>query len=134
MNMQEKRVYPISFRTIYFQLDVKDLERAKRFYEDIFNLEVTWYMSPEAGWCELQLPGGAPKLGLNSSGADKEVQPQGGTLTIDVEDLEATKEYLEGKGVETTEIVDIPKMVSYFNMRDSERNLIQIVSDPRIKE
>lgn len=132
--MQEKHAYPISFRTIYFQLDVKDLERAKRFYEDVFDLEVTWYMSPEAGWCELQLPGGAPKLGLNSSGADKEVQPQDGTLTIDVEDLEATKEYLEGKGVETTEIVDVPKMVSYFNMRDSEGNLIQIVSDPRIKE
>lgn len=132
--MPEERVYPISFRTIYFQLDVKDLERSKRFYEDIFNLEVTWYMSPEAGWCELQLPGGAPKLGLNSSGAEEGAQPRGGTLTIEVEDLEGTKKYLEGKGIETTEISDIPNMVSYFNMRDSEGNMIQIVSDPRVQE
>ena len=57
--MSEERVYPISYRTMYFQLMAKDLERAKRFYEDVFGLEVTFYMSPEVGWCELQLPGGA---------------------------------------------------------------------------
>jgi predicted enzyme related to lactoylglutathione lyase len=55
-----------------------------------------------------------------------------GTLTMDVNDLEATKEYLEGKGIETTEIVDIPDMVSYFNIEDSEGNRLQFVSDPRI--
>lgn len=121
-----EKVYPIPYRTVYFQLSVEDLERAKRFYEEVFGLDVTWYMSPEAGWCELQLPGGASKLGLNAGG-------KGGTLTFDVEDLEATKAYLEGKGLETEEIVDVPDMVSYFNTRDTEGNLLQIVSEPRVK-
>lgn len=117
--------YPISYKTVYFQLKVDDLERAKNFYEEVFGLDVTFYMSPEVGWCELQLPGGSPRLGLNSGGS-------GGTLTFDVEDLEVTKGYLEGKGLETTEVTDVPDMVSYFNVKDTEGNLIQIVSDPRV--
>ncbi len=121
-----EKVYPIPYRTVYFQLSVEDLERAKMFYEEVFGLDVVWYMSPEAGWCELQLPGGASKLGLNAGG-------KGGTLTFDVEDLEATKAYLEGKGLETGEIVDVPDMVSYFNTRDTEGNRVQIVSEPRVK-
>ncbi len=121
-----EKVYPIPYRTVYFQLSVEDLERAKRFYEEVFGLDVAWYMSPEAGWCELQRPGGASRLGLNAGG-------KGGTLTFDVEDLEATKVYLEGKGLETGEIVDVPDMVSYFNTRDTEGNLLQIVSEPKVK-
>ena len=132
--MPEEREYPIPFRTMYFQLPVKDLERAKSFYEEVFNLEVAFYISPEAGWCELQLPGGAPKLGLNTTREGEEIKPDSGTLTIEVEDLEGTKEYLEGKGIETTEIEDVPGMVSYFNMKDSEGNRLQIVSDPRVTE
>ncbi len=133
-NMPEEREYTIPFRTIYFQLPVKDLERAKRFYEDVFNLEVAFYVSPEVGWCELQLPGGAPRLGLNTAREGEEIRPDSGTLTIEVEDLEATKEYLEGKGIETTDIEDVPNMVSYFNMMDSEGNRLQIVSDPRVTQ
>ena len=118
--------YPIAYRTVYFQLRVDDLERAKGFYEDVFGLKVSWYMSPEAGWCELELPGGSSRLGLNAGGS-------GGVLTFEVEDLEAEKSYLEGKGLETTKITDVPDMVSYFNTEDSEGNKIQIVSEPRVK-
>ncbi|UCD45485.1 MAG: VOC family protein [Candidatus Bathyarchaeota archaeon] len=117
--------YPIAYRTVYFQLKADDLERAKDFYEKVFGLDVTFYESPEVGWCELQLPGGSPRLGLNAGGS-------GGTLTFDVEDLEATRAYFEGKGLEVSEITDIPDMVSYFNVKDTEGNLIQIVSDPRV--
>jgi predicted enzyme related to lactoylglutathione lyase len=117
--------YPIAYRTVYFQLKVEDLERAKRFYEEVFGLEVSWYMSPEVGWCELNLPGEGSRLGLNAGGS-------GGVLTFDVEDLEAAKAYLEGKGLEMSEITDNPDMVSYFNTKDSEGNAIQIVSDPRV--
>lgn len=131
--MPEEREYPIPFRTIYFQLPVKDFERAKRFYMEVFNLEVILSAS-EAGWCELQLPGGAPRLGLNATREGEEVRPDSGTLTFEVEDLEATKEYLDGRDIETTEIEDVPGMVSYFDMKDSEGNRLQIVSDPRVTE
>jgi predicted enzyme related to lactoylglutathione lyase len=122
--MTEKK-YPISYRTVYFQLQVNDLDRAKQFYEEIFGLDVTWYLSPEVGWSELQLPGGAPRLGLNSS------PDSGGVLTFDVDDLVGSKRYFESKKIETTDIVDVPDMVSYFNLFDSEGNRLQIVSDPR---
>ena len=123
--MTEKK-YPILYRTVYFQLKVNDLDRAKHFYEEIFGLDVTWYLSPEVGWSELQLPGGAPRLGLNS-GSDS-----GGVLTFEVEDLEGSKRYFESKNVETTDIVDVPDMVSYFNLSDTEGNRLQVVSDPRV--
>lgn len=52
---------------------------------------------------------------------------------MEVEDLEGVKTYLEGKGVETTEMVDVPGMASYFGFVDSEGNQLQIVSDPRVE-
>ena len=131
--MGTDRAYPLTFRSIYFQLRAKDLERAKKFYEDVFNLEVTWYMSPEAGWCELRLPGTGSKIGLNALGEGEVADPNWGKLTLEVEDLEAAKDYLTGKDVETTEIVDNPGMVSYFGLKDSEGNQLQVVSDPRVE-
>lgn len=131
--MADDREYPMKFRSIYFQLRAKDLERAKKFYEDVFNLEVTWYMSPEVGWCELRLPGTESRIGLNALGEGEVSDPNWGKLTMDVEDLEGAKAYLEGKGVETTEIVDNPGMVSYFGLVDPEGNQLQIVSDPRVE-
>ena len=131
--MGTDREYPLKFKSIYFQLRAKDLERAKKFYEDVFNLEVIWYMSPEAGWCELRLPGTGSRIGLNALGEGEVADPNWGKLTMEVEDLEGAKEYLEGKGVETTEIVDVPGMVSYFGLADSEGNQLQIVSDPRVE-
>ena len=53
---------------------------------------------------------------------------------MEVEDIEETKAFLEGKGVETSEYTDIPGIVTYFYMKDSEGNSIQVVSDPRVKE
>ncbi|MHA1303319.1 MAG: VOC family protein [Candidatus Heimdallarchaeaceae archaeon] len=126
--------YPIKYKTMYFQLKVKDIERAKKFYEDIFGFEVSWYQSPDVGWCEFYLPGGSPRLGLNVVAEGEEIAPSSGILTISVENIESTKTYLENKGIETTEIIDIPNLVSYFNMKDSEGNAIQIVADPRVNE
>jgi predicted enzyme related to lactoylglutathione lyase len=126
----------MKFKSIYFQLRTKDLERAKKFYEDVFNLEVVWYMSPmspEAGWCELKLPGTGSRIGLNTLGEGEDADPNWGKLTMEVEDIEAAKTYLAGKGVEITEIVDVPGMVSYFGLSDSEGNQLQIVSDPRVE-
>ena len=109
------------------------MERAKKFYEDVFNLEMAFAAPPEIGWCELQLPGGAPMLGLNLAD-ETEYKPEFGRLMMEVDDLEEAKAHLERKGVETTDYTDIPRIVSYFYIKDSEGNTIQIVSQPRIDE
>ena len=107
-----ERKYPIRVGTVYFKINVKDMERAKKFYSDVFNLEITFAPPPEVGWCELQLPGGAPKLGLNF--VEDGFKPDAGMLMMEVEDIEGTKAYLEGKGVETSDYTDIPGIVTYF--------------------
>ncbi|UCE09003.1 MAG: VOC family protein [Candidatus Thorarchaeota archaeon] len=126
--------YPIPYKQdqVYFQYNVKDFNRAKSFYMDVLGFETVWDGGEEAGWAELALPVTGARLGLNLR-REGEIQRGSGTLTLVVEDLDATREYLIGKGVEATEIEDIPDMVSYFNIDDTEGNAIQIVSDPRVK-
>lgn len=124
---------PIKIDKMYFQLKVVDIERAKKFYEEIFGFKIEWYEDPEVGWCEFNLPGGDPRLGLNLI-EEGDIAPDSGVFTIQVLNLEETKEYLEEKGIKTTDIVDIPNMVSFFDMTDSEGNRVQIVANPRIVE
>ncbi|MFX1513562.1 MAG: VOC family protein [Promethearchaeota archaeon] len=131
--MVEKK-YPIAFNeeSIYFSYDVTDFKRAKEFYTNIFNFEITFDAGNEIGWCELDLPVKGVKLGLNLK-QEGEMNIGSGKIVFMVNDLDATKDYLENKDVKTENIVDIPDMVSYFNMYDSEGNIIQIISDPRVK-
>ena len=123
---------PMKVTTVYFQVNVGDMERAKRFYSDVLGLEVVFAPPPEAGWCEMQLPGGAPRLGLNLPAEGSETS-RSGRMMMEVEDIEGAKAYLEGRGVETSDYTDIPGMVTYFYIEDTEGNAIQIVSEPRVK-
>ncbi|NHJ24585.1 MAG: hypothetical protein EAX89_08420 [Candidatus Lokiarchaeota archaeon] len=132
--MAKKKKNPIRISRMYIQLKVENLERAKKFYEEVFNFNIAWYMSPEVGWCEFDLPGGTPRLGLNTIEQGEQISPDSSTFTIEVQNLEETKNYLEDQDIKTSEITDIPNMVSYFNTSDSEGNRIQIVSEPRVKE
>jgi len=91
-------------------------------------------MSPEVGWTEFELPGDSPHLGLNAVLEGEEYEEDSGTFTIQVKNLEETKNFLEEQDVDTTEITDIPALVSYFNITDPEGNRVQIVSDPRISD
>ena len=111
----------------YFQIQVENLDRAKKWYEDILGLDSLFFAS-EVGWGEMQLPGGDPKLGLNLT--DKTPEGNWGKLMLEVEDIYEAKKFMEAKGVDTSEITTVPEMVSYFDIKDSERNGIQIVSTP----
>ncbi|MFX1286339.1 MAG: VOC family protein [Promethearchaeota archaeon] len=124
--------FPFKKNSIYFQYNVKDIDRAKNFYADIFGFKVTWDGGSEVGWCELALPIKGVKLGLSLK-LEGEITPGSGILTFDVTDLDAAKSYLEKNDIKTTDITDIPKLVSFFDMYDSEGNRIQIVAEPRAK-
>ena len=130
--MSKKKESPIKFDRMIFQLKVRDLDRAKKFYEEIFGFINVWYEGPEMGWTEFDLPGESPHLGLNPVEEGEEFEMDSGVFTIQVKNLVETKKYLEENEIETSEIRDIPNMISYFNMTDPEGNRVQIVSDPRI--
>jgi predicted enzyme related to lactoylglutathione lyase len=131
--MNDKK-WPMPYKkgSVYFQYQVKDFDRAKKFYSEVMGFEITWDGGTEVGWAEFALPAEGARLGINLI-RDGEHRQGSGTLTMDVEDLEVCKSYLQDKGIETTEITDVPDMVSYFNMKDPEGNPIQVVADPRVK-
>jgi predicted enzyme related to lactoylglutathione lyase len=130
--MTDKYPIPYSKESVYFQYNVKDFKRAKKFYGEILGFEKTWDGGEEVGWMEFALPITGARLGLNYQ-REGEIRRGSGTLTLVVDDLEVTKKYLASKKIESDDIVDIPDMVSYFNFHDSEGNPIQVVSDPRVK-
>jgi predicted enzyme related to lactoylglutathione lyase len=131
--MSDKK-WPMPYKkgSVYFQYQVKDFDRAKKFYSEIMGFEITWDGGTEVGWAEFALPAEGARLGINLI-RDGEHRQGSGTLTMDVEDLDACQVYLKGKGIETTEITDVPNMVSYFNLKDPEGNPIQVVAEPRVK-
>ena len=131
--MSEKK-WPMPYKkgSVYFQYQVKDFDRAKKFYSEVMGFDITWDGRSEIGWAEFALPAEGARLGINLI-RDGEHRQGSGTLTMDVEDLAACQTYLGEKGIETTEIIDIPNMVSYFNLKDPEGNPIQVVADPRVK-
>lgn len=126
--------WPMPYKegSVYFQYQVKDFDRAKKFYSEVMGLEIKWDGGTEVGWAEFALPAEGARLGINLI-REGEHRQGSGTLTMDVEDLDACKIYLESKGVDTSDITDIPDMVSYFNLKDSEGNPIQVVAEPRVK-
>jgi catechol 2,3-dioxygenase-like lactoylglutathione lyase family enzyme len=132
--MTENKEYPIPYKTdqCYFSYNVKDYDRAKEFYTEVLGLEVTWDGGTEVGWVEFALPVSGARLGLNIL-SEGEVKVGSGTLVPVVHDLETTKKYLDDKGIKTDDIVDVPDMVSWFNVKDPDGNIIQFVADPRVK-
>ncbi|MHA1744559.1 MAG: VOC family protein [Promethearchaeota archaeon] len=128
--------YPIEFNTkdlVYISMNVADYERAKKFYQDVFNFKISFDTGIEVGWCELELPIQGVHIGLNFN-PDVPVKHGTTTLGLSVKDLDKTKAYLESKGVEITgDIYDLPDMVSILNIKDSEGNKIQMIAPPRVK-
>ncbi len=118
--------------SIIFEIDVKDLDRAKKFYIEKFGLEVMWDGGNEVGWCQMKLPVPGTSLGLNLL-REGEVTKGSGMLYFDTADLDAVEKLLKEKGVETKPIHDIPDMVSILVAIDPDGNEIGIVAEPRVK-
>ena len=78
---------------------VKDLERARKFYEGTLGLKPG--SAGEHGgkwWIEYDLPGGGC-LALTNTTGDKPSDSAGGTIALEVEDLDRLIADLKGKGV-----------------------------------
>jgi len=118
--------------SVYFQYNVTDFGRARKFYGDVLGFKIAWDMGDDVGWIEYALPVKGAKIGLSLLTEGK-VKHGSAKLTLDVTDIEKMKDYLSNMGVKTDEIIDIPNMVSYFNIKDPDGNPIQIVAEPRVK-
>lgn len=86
------------FKKVAFTLyPVQDTQRARHFYENVLGLKVGLHM--ESGmWTEYDLPGGGCLALFNT----KDIQPSasaGGSVALEVEDLDALIAELKGKDV-----------------------------------
>ncbi|MHA2105985.1 MAG: VOC family protein [Candidatus Hodarchaeales archaeon] len=118
---------------IWVTLAVKDLERAKKWYNEVMEFETQNHI-PEAGWSDLKLPAPGAMLGLNVL-PEGEVTHGGTTFNFPVNDIEKALDTLKTKGATVlTDINDVPNMISMFLIQDSEGNTITILGEPRVKQ
>jgi predicted enzyme related to lactoylglutathione lyase len=101
---------------------VQDTQRARRFYEETLGLAVGT-RSPSGTWTEYDLPGGGC-LALYATGDMEPSASAGGTIALEVDDIDAEIARLKAAGV-TFKADDIKSPVCRMAvMLDSEGNSI----------
>ncbi len=111
--------------TIVISLDVKDLEVAEKFYTEILGFKRGWDKAVDFGWLEIDVTKGLT-LGLNLK-KEGDIVHGSTTVNFGVKSAENTKKYLEGKGVNTLEIQELPGMVKMVISFDPDGNMIVFV-------
>ncbi|MFX0207631.1 MAG: VOC family protein [Candidatus Hodarchaeota archaeon] len=120
-----------SKKTIYTVHKVSNMEKAKEFYTNILELNVTFEAPFEFGWCEIALPVEGAYLGLSLN--REETLTSVDVLNLSCTNLEGMLKVLKDKGVEVSEITDIPDMISSFSIKDPDGNTISFIGAPRKK-
>ena len=89
------------FRKVAFTMyPVTDVPRARRFYEETFGLKLGSHGNQgDRWWIEYDLPGGGC-LALTNFTGEQPSATAGGTIALEVEDLDALMADLKAKGVE----------------------------------
>lgn len=122
--------------TAYCQYNVSTYTKAIEFYKEVLELNPSKFSEgspdPETiGWFEFELPLKGSFLGLNKS--QETPVKTSGSLVISVKNLEELKAIIESKKVKTSEITDVPNMISYLTVNDPDNNSVMFISNPRIK-
>ena len=126
---EESKIKYSSPKSALITLHVNDMDRAIQFYQDVFNYKVSWNEARQLGWVEMSTHLDGLYIGLNESVhglAENQT-----AFTINVSNLEETKDYLISKGVDTTKIEGFAGMISMFFFVDSEGNRIAVASSSR---
>lgn len=109
-------------KVAFSMFPVVDAERARSFYEDTLGL-TRGTASPEGTWTEYDLPGGGC-LALYRTGDIKPSAEAGGSVALEVEDLDELKKQLRAKGVEfKADLIESP-VCRMSVIKDSEGNAI----------
>ena len=115
-----RAVPPLASRISVVFLYVKDLERASRFYGDLFGVE----LAGDDDWRETQLDGIRFALHKWHDGAP---EPSSGGVVVDLEvaDIDAAAQRLRDAGVEVNEITRQP-YGSFCDFTDPEGYTLQL--------
>ena len=103
---------------------VSDLDRARRFYVDLFGFEEL-YRDDEDRWLRLAREG--VELHLFEG---ERVGDAGETIvTLDVDDLQAEAARLRDAGVAVGPVLEIPSTISLLDVYDPDGNRLQLSED-----
>jgi len=122
--------------SIYCQHSISDYKKAIKFYTEILEWKPSKFSesSPDPdqiGWFEFELPVKGTFLGLGKP-QDGKVVPSS-SLVVSVKDLVQFKAAMESKKVVTSDITDVPNMISFLTVNDPDNNSIMFISEPRVK-
>ena len=124
---EEKGNIPIRYsvpKSALVTLHVNNMDRAINFYQDVFDFKISWNEARQLGWVEMTTHLEGLFIGLNESVhglAENQT-----AFTINVSNLAETKDYLDSKGVVTTNIEEFAGMVAMFFFVDTEGNRIAV--------
>jgi predicted enzyme related to lactoylglutathione lyase len=111
-------------KVAFTMLPVRDVERARQFYEQTLGLKVGLHGSKDGmWWIEYDLPGGGCVALTNTTGAAPSANV-GATLALEVDDLPALIEQLKRAGVDFRGSVVRGPRCHMITCLDSEGNAL----------
>ena len=108
-------------------ISVKDNEKAKKFFTQDLGFKISCDV-PEHNWMELQAEDGNFLFGVGQDDDQNPIKPgQNAVLALTVEDIDAAKAELEGKGIKVGDVVEIPGHVKMALFQDPDGNNFHLV-------
>jgi len=116
---------PLGIQMVW--VTVNDMNQAKEFFGKTLGMTLT-QDSPEHSWAEFCIPEQKTYLGVSGPSDNCPIKPgDNAVICITVENVVATKEELEAKGVRCWDIVEVPEHVKMFLIQDESNNYYHIV-------
>lgn len=121
-------------RVVHFEIPADDLERAKKFYSEMFGWTLT-QLGPEMGSYVLAHTGPTDEQGMprerafiNGGLMKRDPSASAPVLVIAVADADAAVEKVSASGGRLVgEIMDIPGVGRYARVQDTEGNVIGVI-------
>ena len=109
--------------------EVSDCAKSIAWYQEMLGFKLQYHLE-QMGWCELESH--IPRVNVGLSQVEKPKVGAGPTLTWGVNDIEAAKKELEGKGVrfdgDIRVIPDMVKLAVFFDPDGNDLMLYQSLS------
>lgn len=109
-------------------VQVNDLDRAKNFYTETLELTLKDDI-PQAGWASVETKIAGAKIGLSIPQEGEPVASN--VVNLHVSDTNKARETLTSKGLEVTDIVNLPGMISMFRVDDPDGNTLTFIGPPQ---
>ena len=118
----------IDAKNAIVEIQVSDPARSRDWYSRLFGKAPD--LEPFPGNVEFKVGGARVQI------VAEKPQPTSWNLQIEVNDLTSERQRLQEQGIEATEIKGVPKVISYFDVKDPDGNRMRwfqvLTTDPKV--